>query len=228
MVGFSFIGGALQSAAALLTDPKKELKRVGLAVLTGLSIALPVSAGLITPTRLAAVGKAILPKTPKAALKAAVVIPTAVGVLGASPKAREFVKTFVDPRRTFAKGGEIGKIIEDPSKLFPKDQTTLEKVKEVTKTAGVAAGVLAAGAGLVVAGKKIKEKIITTKLPEAVLPALPSITPSTQPLGAVQPDKPLEVQSMPDIINKISVKPEINVRVSQNRKFINQQILIRS
>lgn len=160
----------------------------------------------------------------------------AAGILTESAKARTFAKEkLLDPTKV---GRGIGGIIEDPSKLLPKEKTVRERVKEVTKTAGLAAGVVAAGVGAVVVGKKAIEKIREAKipsvsLPSAVLPAglLPAeatLTSKTQPLGAVQPieeEAIKQVSAIPSI--KITNNPEINIRFSKSRSFINQQLLIR-
>lgn len=148
---------------------------------------------------------------------------TATGILLASPKAVQFVKERItDPTGV---GRAIGEIIEDPSKLQPDvGQTAFEKVKEVAKAAGVVGGVAAAGAAVVAAVKKRREAAPETF---AAIPALPDIRPigvAKKPVEAL----PVAIPTMPDIVNKISFKPEINVRVSQSRKFINQQILMRA
>ncbi len=161
----------------------------------------------------------------------------ASGILAGSAKARAAAKERVkDPTKI---GLGIAQIIEDPSRLLAKEKPLKEKVKEVAKTAGLVAGAAAAGLGVVaVAKKKIKE-IKVPKLPEikaAKLPAaiLPSPPPSQilEPFGAAQPTPtpeplPAAAPAMPAISNKITFKPEINIRFSKSRKFINQQLLMR-
>ena len=167
---------------------------------------------------------------------------TAAGLLKESPKARAFVKQkILSPEKT---GKELGKFIEDPSRLKPKeDQTLGSKVLEAGKKAGLigAAGAAAVGgAALVKKGlEKVKEKALLPKsipsipsqaLPHAILPAVPSITPSQQPLGAMQKEKPLEAVSAPAAMPNIKItnKPEINISFKKSRKFINQQVLVKN
>ncbi len=160
----------------------------------------------------------------------------ASGLLAGSAKARAAAKERVkDPTKI---GLELAKFVEDPGKLLPKEKPLKEKIKEVAKTAGLVGAAAAAGVGVVaVAKKKIKE-IKIPKLPEikaAELPAaiLPSPPPSQilEPFGVAQPTpEPLPAVSapaMPAISNKITFKPEINIKISKSRKFINQQLLIR-
>ncbi len=180
--------------------------------------------------------KFVVPKTPFGIVRAVVGVPIVTGVALAAPS---LVKGIFDPRKGVERGKAIGEILADPSKLLPKEKPLREKVKEVAKTAGLVAGAAAAGLGVVaVAKKKIKEVKIP-KLPEikaAELPAaiLPSPPPSKilEPFGAAQPTPPAEplpaaAPAMPAISNKITFKPEINIRFSKSRKFINQQLLMR-
>lgn len=179
----------------------------------------------------AKVAKFVVTK-PKTALGLAVGVPTAVGVLKVSPKARSLISPFKAEKR----GEELGKIIEDPSKLFPKEkEKPIEKIKEIAKTAGiVAVPAAAAAAGVAVAAKKIKEakeKVISSPEQIATLPS-ETLPATEEPLGAMQPEPqkvPIEAApvSMPSIKNVF--KPSIDIRVSQRktRKFINQQVVIR-
>lgn len=220
----------------ILTPKKKGLSKP-LKILTSLkttAVLGTVLGGLIAGPaavgRVALIAAKAVAKRPKTFLIGA---PAAAGILLASPTARKFV----DPRQTFKRGKEIGKLIEDPSKLIPeKEETLLGKIKDV----GIKAGLIGAGAAAVagaaaIAVKKVKEKlpskIPSAELPAAILPTVPSLTPRTQPLGAVE--KPVEVEkvvaaqpvSMPSI--RISNKPSINISFRKSRKFINQQVLVR-
>lgn len=187
------------------------------------------------PKATLAVGKAVVPKTPRG-----IILTTAgVGALTTSPTLR----SLLDPRKIFQRGREVGRIVEDPSKLIPKEQTARgikEKVVDIFKEAGPAAAVGAALAGgAVVAAKKVKSLI--PGLPGApgkptaesfsVLPTQVSPT-IAEPLGPAkkpEPEKPLEeikpVAVMPTIKNIF--KPSIDIRFSKKRTFINQQLLIR-
>ena len=173
--------------------------------------------------------------------KRAALTVTGIGILQTSPKAREFlIEKFKDPTGA---GREIGKIIEDPSRLQPSiTQTPKEKILEIGKQAGLIGGAAAAAAALVAAAKrfgKIRAPVIpmigdlpSAGLPVGILPAEPSISSKTQPLGAVQqpvePKEAVAVQpvSIPDIT--INNNPEINIRFSKSRRFINQQVLVKS
>lgn len=160
---------------------------------------------------------------------------TGIGILTESARARRFAKRRVlDPTRT---GRELGKLIEDPSQLFPtQERTTGEKVKEFAQKAGLIGGAAALGAGAISAVRRFREgrketSIPSAVLPTAILPALPSLTPRTQPLGAAE--KPIEAAdeimaapiAMPSI--KITNKPQINISFRKSRSFINQQLLLK-
>jgi len=213
-----------------------------------------IAKGVLTGATLAAGGLALgVARTGALALgalkglvgtpKRAALTVTGIGILQTSPKARTFIKgKLTDPTGT---GREIGKIIEDPSKLQPSaQQTPLEKIKETAKTAGLIGGGAALAAAVVAATKAFRERgspkaalpsglpvgIPSAALPVAILPAEPSLSTRTQPLGAVQPQpEPTTtaqpVATMPDI--KITNKPEIDIRFSKSRKFINQQVLVK-
>jgi len=207
--------GAATGAAIFLGGTALGAARVG-------SLALSAAKGLVG--------------TPK---RAALTV-TGIGILQTSPKARKFVKEkFKDPTGA---GREIGKLIEDPSRLQPAvGQTTKEKVLDVAKQAGLIGGAAATAAALVAAAKKlssVKAPTIPTigaipsqVLPSAILPAEPSLSTRTQPLGAVEQPKepqPAAVQPTPSL-PKISINnsPEINIRFSKSKRFINQQNLLR-
>lgn len=227
--------GILQIAKEILTfDIRKFTKdpvKTGIVGITGVAIPKTIflkAAKLITPKRVF-LGL------------------TAIGIAQTSPTAVKFVlEKLRDPTAT---GRAIGDIIEDPSILqpdIPSGETTKEKVLETFKTAGIIGGIAALTAAVFVLGKKIKKiKAAAPGLPGipglpglpgkpgvqsfATLPPIPPTSPVIEPIAAVkkpEEEKPV-TPTMPDINIKNIIKPEINVRVSQNRKFINQQILIR-
>ena len=206
----------------------------------GLILALPFGKPKLALAGVKAIGKALVPRTLKGALVAAATVPTAILVLKESPRAREALRFAIDPRKAPEKARIISGIIEDPSKLVPKEGETLkEKIIQAGKAAGLIGAVTAAAAGgLVVAGRVIKGKIPSlptgraSQLPPiAFLPAPSSITPTIQPLGAVQkpmePEKIAQAQplAMPSI--KITNKPEINISFRKSRRFINQQVIVK-
>lgn len=119
-----------------------------------------------------AVGKALVPKTLKGALIAGVTVPTAVGVLSSSPKARKIIKTAIDPRESVKRGKKIGEIIEEPKKAkrilgITEDMTTKEKIiagaKKAGKVGAIIAGVGAVGLGAKAIIPKIKETLAERK-----------------------------------------------------------------
>jgi len=109
------------------------------------------------------VGKALVPKTLKGALIAGVTVPTAVGVLSSSKKAREILKTTLDPRENVKKGKKIGELIEEPKKAkeilgITEEMTLAEKIKAGAKKAGKVGAVVAGVGALAVVGKKFIPK----------------------------------------------------------------------
>ena len=183
--------------------------------------------------------------TPKRTFTTLITAPTIATVLAKSPRARGIVKTIFDPRETVKRGTGIAEFIEDPAKATRSltGATTGEKIRAGLKKAGVIGGVAAVvGAGAVGVAKvvkrlkkpkvpKIPSGVIPSGLPPiAFLPAPPSITSITAPIGAVE--KPIEQEilaptapvSMPSI--KITNKPSINISFRKSRRFINQQVLI--
>lgn len=146
----------------ILTSPKLTIG-LGLtlgALLTGGALA-PAATGAIlrgAPAVLGKgalkVGKAVMPKTVKGAIGAAILVPTAAGVLKASPKARELVKTTLDPRESVKRGEYLAGIIEDPESLRTqlKEEGLWETIKKSAKGGGkyaaIAAGILGAGVAI--------------------------------------------------------------------------------
>lgn len=172
-------------------------------------------------------------------LKAAGFTGLTLGALQVSPRVREFVvQKVIDPT---GGGRFIGEQIEKfGTSPLPTEKGLLEKIKEGAKKAGILGAVVAGGVGagaLIKAGvervKKAKSPAIpkTLTIPAVLMPSKP-LPPAREPFGAAQrppkEEKPFPVtQTMPNIINKIRVAPEINISFRQSRKFINQQILIR-
>lgn len=180
--------------------------------------------------------------TPKRALLTA----TGIGILQTSPVARQFVASKL--RDPTSGGREIGKLIEDPSKLLPREKQTIrERAGQIAGQAGLIAGGAALAAGLVAAIKGLKgsqqvpsllptqvpAQLPSARLPTALLPAPPSISTRAQPLGAVQKivepvqKMPQEEKVMPEI--NITNRPQTNIdiRFSKSKKFINQQVLLK-
>jgi len=172
-------------------------------------------------------------------LKRTALTATGIGVLQTSPKARAFVKGKLRDPTGIGRG--IGGIIEDPSQLVPKGpETGREKVLQFLKTAGLVGGAAALGGVAIGAFRRFRDRprqvrgpIGADVLGAAILPATPTII--SQPLGVVEKppkEEPTTVTPsvaapamVPDI--KIINKPEINIRFSKSKRFINQQVLIR-
>lgn len=126
----------------------------------------------------------------------------------------------------------------DPTQSLPKDPSFFQQFKAAFQAAGLI-GLGAAAVPIIggIIGKKGKGKDPsldpTPTLPSTFfqLPAQiqPQIQASAiQPLGAVEKppeDIPKEVPMavIPTINVKTIVKPEINIRINQSKKFINQQ-----
>lgn len=173
--------------------------------------------------------------TPKT-LPQALLIPSAAVVLKTSPTARGAAKGLLK--------GDPGRVVAG---LIEKAPTGTKKTAEKTGLLGLGAAVVA-GLGIgAIATKKVKstiEKIPIPSIPKlpkrkkavvdvptGLLPAVPSLTPTTQPLGAVQ-QVPEVIPVIPvEKVKPISIKntfnPTIDIKFSKSRKFINQQILIK-
>ena len=201
----------------ILTSPKTTL---GLTAILG---------GLLFPAAAAAAGRLLIPKTIGGAAKTAFV----VGAVSAVPS----LATTFNP---FRAGRKAAPFIADPSKLLPKEKTLKEKVVDVAKVGGLGVGVAAALLGSAALISKAAKRLKSGApglpglpgLPGAPGVFLPAAVPPTisQPFGAAEkptPEKPKEIlqAKVPDI--RIVNKPEINIRFSKSRKFINQQLLIR-
>lgn len=96
--------------------------------------------------------------------------------------------------------------------------------------AGIAGIIGAAALGKRAIGRR-KEKAIVVTTPGQIVPA--QVLPQQEPIGVVkQPEEEIKVKPMeqviPTINTRINVSPIINIRFSKSRKFINQQILVRS
>jgi len=232
MVDVIRLGGGMpqESNVLRLGTPKKTFKQKATRFLTTTAV---IEAGILGTLLGGVFGGA----------KAAGFTALGLGILETSPKAASFLgRRISDPTGV---GRGLGEIIEDPSQLLPKDKPVKEKVAEVVKKAGVVGGLAAAGVGAAVIAKKAIEKIRKPKVPQipkaiipvAAIPALqqlPSeLLPETEPIGVVkkpvEEEKPaLPTPSMPSINNKNTFSPEINIKFSKSRKFINQQVLVRS
>jgi len=198
----------------------------------------------------AATGRLVVSAIPKS-IGGKLLALTGLSALTTSPKLREL---FVRKLNPISSGRELGRIVEDPSKLFPKDTSTRgikEKIFGIGKTAGIIGGVAAAGVGAAILGRKAVGKVRSLlpsgqkvpptgtiqQFPTSALTGaavLPAISTGAQPLGAVQ--KPVAAEppiskpptaAIPSI--KITNKPQnnINIRFSKSRKFINQQVLVK-
>lgn len=162
-----------------------------------------------------------------------------LGIATTSPKAVSFIKRKAKP---VGAGEFVGSAIESIGKQSKKSLS--DTIKEGAKKAGLLGAGVAAGAGAIVAGKKLLEKVKVGKTPDlsTIIPRGAAVStiqqqpselqPQFQSFGAAEkPPKEEKVvpvtQTMPTINNRISVKPEINISFRKSRKFINQQIFAR-
>jgi len=175
------------------------------------------------------IAKAFIPKTPLG-IGAAVV---GTGILTVSPTARKAVVEL--PKTLFTGGQVIGEKIEE----LP------EAVEEKAGKFGLVGLSAAAIAALIAGALLVKEKIPKVSVPKisrrekpseippvALIPAPPSLTSTTPPLGAVE--KPVEeIAAIPIPVKQrpINIKntfnPTIDISFRKSRRFINQQILVR-
>lgn len=196
---------------------------------------------LLFPAATLSLAKSAVPKTFGGKLLAV----TGISALTTSPRLRKLVVKKLNPIST---GRELGKLVEDPSKLLPKDTTgkgVKEKVLNVFKTAGLIGGVAAAGVGAVVLGKAAVKKVkslipggaptatttsaLVASAPIGATPVFPAISSITTPIGAVEKPTELEKAATPTPSIKIVNKPQntVNVKFSKSKKFINQQINVK-
>lgn len=213
----------------ILTSPKTTLA-LG-ATLAGLLVA-PAAIGRGVLFGLRGLGRGFF-GTPKRAFLTA----TGIGILQTSPKARTFLKEKL--RDPTAGGRILGGVIEDPSQLFPTAaESPFGRVGEFAKRAGIVGAGAALAAGAVATVQRFRERraaraavIPSAVLPTGILPATPSLTPRTEPLGAVEKETPVPISPPPlrDIPRpiKITNKPQINISFRKSRRFINQQVLVR-
>jgi len=225
----------LGRATKVLTSPKTTLALgATLATLLTAGAAAPAatSAALRAAPSVAArsVGKVAKgavslakPKSIKGALGLAVGVPTAVGVLSSSAKARKIAKTALDPRESIKRGQKLGGIIEDPSKaediLGIKEKTTLkEKVLGGLKTAGIYGGAAAAIAGGAALTKKALQKRKEEKALEAQLQptALGAAQPRPVGLGGVPIVQAQPTQSSPQITSREAPQSTNGIKPIQN------------
>lgn len=156
--------------------------------------------------------KAAIPKTIGGALGTIAVS----GVLVSSPKARSAAKAL--PKTVFTGGQILGGVLEG------KD-TGLGIGKAI-----LTGGLLGGGAIAVKKGIDIIKGGKDTPLTTGLISSPGAIPPTFDVVGVAEQPKPKEEAEvkplMPTINNRITVKPEINVRVSRRKQtFINQQVL---
>ncbi len=156
---------------------------------------------------------------------------TGIGVLSTSPRARKAAKFIVSPVRRLAGGKVIGAAIEEPT-------TFLQKLLGLGAVAAVPIATAGIGAAAVLGTQRLLRDRKIPTLPSGLPAALPAAAITTglpvspraiEPLGAVQPEKPIEEVKPPKAVPavKITNKPEININFRKSRRFINQQILVR-
>ena len=132
--------------------------------LIGLRLALPKIISKVAP-RIISIGKSLIPKTVKGKIGAIITVPTVIGILGSSPKARDVVKKTLDPRESVRRGKRIAEIIEDPSRardvLGIKETSTF---KEKLITGAKVGGIVGLGVAGIVGAKTLLERRKEKKL----------------------------------------------------------------
>jgi len=221
--------GQRQTLQPIVLQPIKKKRFITPGRLIGAGL---LAASFTAPGRILKIGAGIVrfvaPKTLKGALIGAASVPVAVGVLS-TPTGKRIAKEVFDPRKGFERGKTLG--------AAKVGKSTLGDF--AAKAGLVGLGVGAAAVGVKAIAKKVKEK--APSLPPVSLPSfgklpVPQVLPSSQvfaqpTLGAVEQPKekvvPLEtVGAKPTkIIN--TFKPEISIRFSKSKRFINQQNLIK-
>lgn len=199
-----------------------------------------ISSPLLTAS-LAATLTALVTRSPRKTLG----VFTAVGVpLGLATTFPQFIPTL---KRTVFRPVKAGEFIGRKLAGADKDKRPLgERVKAGFKTAGLIGGLTVAGLGAVTLAKRVfgtGKRAKLPKIPSIGLPPSPTSIiqkiPTTAPTPiepfvaakkVVEEEKPMAVTpTIPTSINtKINVKPVINIKFSKSKKFINQQILVRS
>lgn len=200
---------------------RKHPKLVPTLEKTAVGLGLTLGA-LLNPAAAAAaargVGRALVPKSARGFATAFIGVPTAVGVLSQSKKARAAVKTALDPREAVKRGQKIGDIIEEPSKAsdilgIKEGQTAKEKIVSGLKTGGKVGAVLAGGLAVAAAAKKGKQILDQRKAAKAV----PSVA---KELGFTDP-QPVGLGGVPVSVGK---SPQIKPTEAPQSKFSPQPI----
>lgn len=140
-------------------EVKSKTIKAAVGAATAASFLIP-GAGAAAGRGAAAIGKSLIPKTVGGAIKAAILVPTAAGVLTSSKTARDIAKKIINPVENIKRGKTIGELIEDPGKaediLGLKNKNIKEKVVAGLKAAGLVGAAAAVAVGGVAAVKKGK------------------------------------------------------------------------
>lgn len=207
--------------SSIISGLKGEKEKQKAQVATTIKSSVALVAGVATlgtsagRAAVSTVAKALVPKTTKGVVTAAIAAPVAVGVLTSSPKARETVVSAPSSLTSF--GSSLGGFIEEP---------TVSKAKEVVMdnplaSGLVGAGIVAATAGIavpVISGALTRESIqdveeaIKSQKPVVMFEPTPLIdtAPIVSATPAVIPD-----QAMTSINESIPILPEDKVKTKR-------------
>jgi len=167
---------------------------------------------------------------PRRTLGLVVGVPAAAAVV-TSPFGRRIIKGTIDPRETFRRTKEGLEILEDPKGFFDRFKQDPQALAEAIRRAGLVGGVAALGAGALVAGSAVRERIRRARS-IGVLPLAPTAVTSRALAPVRQPpvEEPVVVEPMPQpkpITIRNVFKPSVDIRFSKSKKFINQQVLVK-
>jgi len=182
---------------------------------------------LLAPTKalglVKGAAKFVAPKTIKGAVITAVAVPTAYGFLKASPKAREVVKKYIDPREAVKRGEYIAGIVEDPKKIkeIGKEEGWWKTVKGAAKEGGKYGAVAAGIIGLGVLAKKPVLSLLEKRKAERETGLIPTDLPRA-PIELKQPYVPLPT-AMPTSISPIQA-PQQQIRHPPIQNIIQIQL----
>ena len=151
------------------------------------------------------------------------------------PKFREKAIKFIKPKERFEKGKVFAGALTAPR----EEGDSAALLKKALAAAGIVGAVVAAPTII----RTVKERIARARgrkgdpglpgVPAQTFQVLPAqVLPQLQPIGVVQPkavEEPIKaVAQIPDINIRNVFKPEINVRISHSKRFINQQVLLKA
>lgn len=174
---------------------------------------------------LGTVAKAVIPKTTKGKLIAAVAVPTAIGALQSSPTARKTALNLVNPAENIKRGQALGGALEKSP-----DKSKLAEIATKGAILGGGAAALAAIPFVIgkVKGKEKEPQPITVKDMEGNIlassePALATVPATTT--GQIKATQPSRRRKSKQSIQNISQRVSVNVSQRNSKKYLNKQIV---